>query len=127
MITYKILFCKGSRRIQGIKLNVSQIRDLELEDNTFKKVSNLRYLIFYSSIYNGSSHVHLPNGLHFLPDKLRYLQWYGFPLKSLPSTLSPTKLVKLSMHNSRLRKLWDGVQVCINLFAFHVFHTIETC
>ncbi|XP_028752097.1 disease resistance-like protein DSC1 [Neltuma alba] len=97
----------GSKRVEGIKLDVSQIRDLYLEADIFKKMPNMRFLKLYSD--SGSSHVHLPEGLKFLSNKMRYLEWCGFPLKSLPSTLCPEKLVKLCMPNSHLQKLWNGV------------------
>ena len=111
-----------------MKLNVYRIKDLHLKADIFKKNVNMRYLKFYSDAFvDHPSHVHLPQGLKFFPNKLRYLEWYGFPHKSIPSTFSPEKLVKLSMQNSDLQKLWDGVQVCMNLFVFHVFQSIGTC
>ncbi|KAI9119826.1 hypothetical protein K1719_009215 [Acacia pycnantha] len=100
----------GSRKVEGIKLDISEIRDIHLEADVFLKMPNLRYLNFHSSFNLGSSHVHLPKGLKFLPNKVRYLEWHRFPLKSLPSTFCPKKLVKLSMPNRHLQKLWNGVQ-----------------
>ncbi|XP_028785148.1 TMV resistance protein N-like isoform X2 [Neltuma alba] len=104
---------KGSKKIEGIRLDVSQIKDLHLEADIFKKMPNMRFLKFYSG--SGSSHVHLPKGLKFLPNKIRYLEWYGFLPKALPSTFCPAQLVKLCMRNSHLQKLWSGVQdfVCL--------------
>ncbi|XP_028785152.1 disease resistance protein RML1B-like [Neltuma alba] len=103
----------GSKKVEGIKLDVSQIKDLHLGADIFKKMPNMRILKFYSRW--GPSHVHLPEGLRFLPNKMRYLEWYGFPLKSLPSTFCPEKLVKLSMRNSHLQKLWNGVHDFVSL------------
>ncbi|XP_054782149.1 disease resistance protein RML1B-like [Prosopis cineraria] len=105
----------GTNKVEGIQLDVTQIRDLHLEADIFKKMHNIRFLKFYSRFDCDSSHVHLPDGLKFLPNKIRYLEWYGFPLKSLPSTFCPEKIVKLFMPNSRLQKLWDGVQDFSNL------------
>ncbi|GAU23774.1 hypothetical protein TSUD_142660 [Trifolium subterraneum] len=59
--------------------------------------------------------VYFPNGLEWLSDKLRYLTWDGYCLESLPSIFCAEKLVKLDMPNSKLKKLWDGVQNFVNL------------
>ncbi|XP_028785154.1 putative disease resistance protein At4g11170 [Neltuma alba] len=110
---------RGSKKVEGIMLDVSQIKDVHLEADIFKKMPNIRYLKFYSNSYSpfhtSSSHVHLPEGLKFLPNKLRYLEWYGFPLKSLPSTFCPEKLVELRMRDSHLQKLWNGVHDFVSL------------
>ncbi|KAK4269101.1 hypothetical protein QN277_022304 [Acacia crassicarpa] len=103
----------GSSKVEGIKLNVSEIRDIYLKADVFKKMRKLRYFNFHSN--SGPSHVHLPKGLKFLPKTVRYLEWCSFPLKSLPSTFCPKKLVKLYMRNSHLQKLWNGVQDVANL------------
>ncbi|KAK4269098.1 hypothetical protein QN277_022301 [Acacia crassicarpa] len=105
----------GSRKVEGIQLDVSEIRDIYLEADVFKKMPNLRYIKFHSRFNLGSSHVHLPKGLKFLPNKVRYLEWYRFPLKSLPSTFCAEKLVKLYMPKSHLQKLWNGVQDLVSL------------
>ncbi|KAI9119841.1 hypothetical protein K1719_009230 [Acacia pycnantha] len=105
----------GSNKVEGIKLDVSEIRDIHLEDDVFKKMPNLRYLKFHSSFNCGSNHVHLPKGLKFLPNKMRYLEWYGFPHKNLPTTFCAQKLVKLYMPYSVLQKLWKGVQDFVSL------------
>ncbi|KAI9119782.1 hypothetical protein K1719_009171 [Acacia pycnantha] len=105
----------GSSKVEGIQLDVSEIRDIHLEADVFQKMSNIRYLKFHSRFNPGSSHVHLPKGLKFLPNKVRYLEWYRFPLQSLPSTFCPKKLVKLFMPNSHLQKLWNGVQDLVSL------------
>jgi hypothetical protein len=78
-----------------------------LSSDSFRSMINLRYLYI-------TYRVHFPKGLEWLSDKLRYLHWDAFPLKSLPSTFCAEKLVVLRMANSKLRKLWDGVQVHIN-------------
>ncbi|XP_054803628.1 disease resistance protein RPV1-like isoform X2 [Prosopis cineraria] len=107
---YNILaYDTGTNKVQGIKLNVSQIRDVHLEANIFRKMPNVRYLKFYSTSNNSSSHVHLPKGLKCLPNQIRYLEWCRFPLKSMPSTFCPEKLVELHMPNSHVIKLWNGV------------------
>jgi hypothetical protein len=58
--------------------------------------------------------VHLLDGLEQLSDKLRHLYWNYFPLECLPSTFCTKNLVILGIRHSKLKKLWDGIQVLIN-------------
>ncbi|KAI9119925.1 hypothetical protein K1719_009314 [Acacia pycnantha] len=106
---------RGSEAIQGISLNMSQIRDLQLSADTFKKMTKLRFLKFYSSWDQRLCPVNLPSGFDSFSESLRYLQWDNFPLQSLPLSLCAETLVKLYMPNSHLKKLWDGVQNLVNL------------
>uniref|UniRef100_A0A3N7I929 Uncharacterized protein n=1 Tax=Populus trichocarpa TaxID=3694 RepID=A0A3N7I929_POPTR len=60
--------------------------------------------------------MHLPpTGLEYLPNKLRYLQWNGFPSKSLPPSFCAEHLVELDLRKSKLVKLWTGVKDVGNL------------
>ncbi|WJX38945.1 non-specific serine/threonine protein kinase [Trifolium repens] len=101
---------KGTEVVEVISFNIntSKTEDLSLSSDSFRSMINLRYLYI-------TYHVHFPKGLEWLSDKLRYLHWDAFPLKSLPSTFCAEKLVVLRMANSKLRKLWDGVQNLDNL------------
>ncbi|XP_013613091.1 PREDICTED: disease resistance protein TAO1-like isoform X1 [Brassica oleracea var. oleracea] len=76
----------------------------------FEGLSNLKLLNFYDLAYNGETRMHLPDGLSYLPRKLRSLRWDGYPLKSMPSRFHPEFLVEFCMSNSHLQKLWNGVQ-----------------
>lgn len=80
-------------------------------DRAFEGFSNLKLLNFYDLSYDGETRVHLPNGLAYLPRKLRYLRWDGYPSKSMPSRFYPEFLAELCMSNSHLEKLWDIIQV----------------
>ncbi|GAU48619.1 hypothetical protein TSUD_133500 [Trifolium subterraneum] len=89
-------------------------------------MSEMRFLKFYYGKCNVTSNRYLPDGLDSLSDKLRYLEWHRYCLKSLPSKFSAKLLVELSMPYSNLQKLWDGVQKlkmidlhnCDNLVGF---------
>ncbi|XP_028778378.1 disease resistance protein RML1A-like [Neltuma alba] len=105
----------GTDAIEGIVLDLSKIRHLHLSIDTFKKMSNLRFLKFYSPADRRYCKVDLSSGLQLLSERLRYLQWDGYPLESLPSSFCPEKLVVLRMPNSQVKKLWDGVQDFVNL------------
>ncbi|KAI9071234.1 hypothetical protein K1719_046797 [Acacia pycnantha] len=106
---------RGSDPIQGISLDLSQIGDLQLSADTFKKMTNLRFLKFYSSWGQRSCTVNLPSGLDSFSKSLSYLQWDNFPSESLPLSFCAEKLVTLRMPNSHIKKLWDGVQNLVNL------------
>lgn len=91
-------------------MDVSQIRGMKLSSDIFAKMISLRFLRFYSR-WGERCNVSLPAGLESLSNKLRYLHWSAYPLESLPSTFSPEKLVELSMPNSHVQRLREGVQV----------------
>ncbi|GMN55700.1 hypothetical protein TIFTF001_024817 [Ficus carica] len=61
-------------------------------------------------IHDCTKKLNLPQGLQYLPDELRYLCWENYPLRSLPQNFIPEKLVELLLEDSKLEKLWDGVQ-----------------
>ncbi|RZB97691.1 putative WRKY transcription factor 19 [Glycine soja] len=105
----------GTDAIEGIMLDMSQIRELHLSADIFKKMAKLRLLKFYSPFNGRSCKMHLPTGLESLPHKLRYLHWNEYPLMSLPSTFSGEMLVQLRMPRSHVKKLWDGLQDFVNL------------
>ncbi|RDX96744.1 putative disease resistance protein, partial [Mucuna pruriens] len=105
----------GTDAIEGIMLDVSQIRELHLSADIFKKMAKLRLLKFYSPFTGRSCNMHFPAVLESFPPKLRYLHWNDYPLMSLPSTFSPEMLVQLRMWHSHVKKLWDGLQDFANL------------
>ncbi|MED6119001.1 hypothetical protein PIB30_007891 [Stylosanthes scabra] len=59
--------------------------------------------------------VYVSSTLESFPNELRYLEWSGCPVKSLPPAFRAEKLVELSMPRSKVSKLWDGVQDLVNL------------
>ncbi|KAJ1420309.1 Leucine-rich repeat 3 [Sesbania bispinosa] len=78
---------------------------------------NLRILVFkdFNGNFRRINSVYLPMGLHSLPKNLRYFGWDGYPLKFLPPTFCPEMLVELSLQDSNVEKLWNGVQNLPNL------------
>ncbi|MED6197459.1 hypothetical protein PIB30_056670 [Stylosanthes scabra] len=115
---YKVLNNnKGTDSVEGIVLDLYKInRDLHLDADTFKKMPNIRFLKFYYSWgHEKSANVSVSSTLETFPNELRYLEWSGYPLKSLPPSFCAEKLVELSMPDSQVSKLWDGVQDLVNL------------
>ncbi|KAL5577263.1 hypothetical protein UlMin_018962 [Ulmus minor] len=106
---------KVSAMVEGILLDVSKIKGLNLSPAVFRKAYNLRLLKIHSSNTFNKSKLCLPQGLQSLPDALRLLYWQEYPFKSLPLSFDPEKLVELIMPNSQVEQLWDGIQHLPNL------------
>jgi hypothetical protein len=105
--------------VEAISFDSTEVEDLYLKSDSLRNMTNLRYLSIYN-VSNGSTcNVYFPDGLEWLSDKLRYLKWDGYCLEYLPSTFCAEMLVELQMSNSKLKKLWDGVQVqtCFNILV----------
>ncbi|KAH9782269.1 ADP-ribosyl cyclase/cyclic ADP-ribose hydrolase [Citrus sinensis] len=105
----------GTEKIEGICLDMSKVKEIRLNPNTFTKMPKLRFLKFYSSSINGENKCKIS----YLQDsgfaEVKYLHWYGYPLKSLPSNLSAEKLVLLEVPDSDIEQLWDCVKHYSNL------------
>ncbi|KAL5577260.1 hypothetical protein UlMin_018959 [Ulmus minor] len=106
---------KVSAMVEGIFLDVSKIKGLNLSPAVFLEAYNLRLLKIQSSNTINKSKLCLPQGLQSLPDALRLLYWQEYPFKSLPLSFDPEKLVELQMPNSQVEQLWDGIQHLPNL------------
>nr|AXU93542.1 RPP4/RPP5-like protein [Arabidopsis thaliana] len=92
----------GTVTLLGIRLPPKKFlttRPSLIDEESFKGMRNLQFLDYYGD---------LPQSLVYLPLKLRLLEWYNCPLKSLPSTFKAEYLVKLIMKYSKLEKLWEG-------------------
>ncbi|KAK2651135.1 hypothetical protein Ddye_018624 [Dipteronia dyeriana] len=105
---------KGTDAVESISLDLSQINEMHLNSDAFKRIPSLRLLKFYSSRYSKgmkeNDMVQLCGDLEFLPDELRYLHWHRYPLRSLPSEFKPESLVDLQMHHSNVEHLWNESQ-----------------
>jgi hypothetical protein len=88
-------------------------RQIHLKSDAFAMMDDLRFLNFYGRPYSQDEiKVHLPpTSLEYLPNKLRYLGWVGFPSKALPPSFRAEHLVELLLCRSELVKLWTGVKV----------------
>ncbi|KFK22483.1 hypothetical protein AALP_AAs46524U000200 [Arabis alpina] len=104
----------GTNKVLGIHCNISEIDGpLSMNENSFKGMSNLRFLKIYkerSGPETGEVRLDLPEGLVFLPKKLRSLQWDEYPAECIPSTFKAEHLVELTMQRSKLKKLWERTQ-----------------
>ena len=89
-----------------------------LSAEVFSKMKNLRFLKIGCEEplpdINGG-HVQLPQGLIYLSNELRIIDWHGYPLKSMPTNFQPIKLVELRMRCSGIKKLWKEIMVRFSL------------
>ncbi|KAL9411646.1 hypothetical protein AB3S75_045282 [Citrus x aurantiifolia] len=102
----------GSEAIEGISLDMSKVKEICMHPNIFTKMHRLRFFKFYNSI-SGENRckVHHVRSMESLFNELRYFHWDGYPLKTLPSKISPEHLVSLEMPNSNIEQLWNDVQL----------------
>ncbi|XP_050254075.1 disease resistance protein RUN1-like isoform X5 [Quercus robur] len=102
----------GTEAVEGIMLE-DPIQKMEhLHAEAFSKMKNLRFLKignekFPQDFINGT--MQLPKSLNYLSDKLRIMEWHGYPFKSMPTSFEPNKLVELRMHCSCIKHLWKGI------------------
>ncbi|XP_052190823.1 disease resistance protein RPV1-like isoform X6 [Diospyros lotus] len=95
----------GTEAVETIILHSYGTKKISLSPDTFSKMIKLRLLQL--------SNVQLPNGLDYLSNDLRLLDWHRYPLKFLPSNFQPDSLVTLKMSNSRLEQPWNG-RMCLD-------------
>ncbi|KAK9200652.1 hypothetical protein WN944_015850 [Citrus x changshan-huyou] len=128
---------KGTDAIEGIFLDLSKIKGINLDPGAFKNMSSMRLLKFYvPKFYEikkvpsmsteeqlSYSKVQLPNGLDYLPKKLRYLHWDTYPLRTLPSNFKPKNLVELNLRFSKVEQLWEGEKEAFKLKSINLSHS----
>ncbi|CAA7041075.1 unnamed protein product [Microthlaspi erraticum] len=101
----------GTETVLGISLDMSEIDEqLYISEKSFVKMPNLQFLRLYNNFPDERVKVYVPHGLDYLPRKLSLLQWDLYPVKHMPYKFRPEFLVELTMRDSKLEKLWEGVQ-----------------
>ncbi|XP_019151936.1 PREDICTED: TMV resistance protein N-like [Ipomoea nil] len=114
-ISQLLIGSEGTENIQGIAFNLKVATDVKVSSEAFTHMAKLRLLKFHNA--NAS---HAPN---FLPGELRWLDWHGYPSKTLPATFQGQKLVCLKMQYSRVIQLWKGFKVLDNLKFMNLSHS----
>ncbi|KAL7215812.1 hypothetical protein ACSBR1_027877 [Camellia fascicularis] len=87
----------------------------ELRPKAFAKMSNLRFLKICC--------MHLSEELKYLSNKLRYVDWLGYPKKYMPSTFPPEHLVELHLTYSSIEQLWEGTMHLGKLRIMNLSHS----
>ncbi|XP_028755594.1 disease resistance-like protein DSC1 [Neltuma alba] len=84
---------KNNKGIKGIVLYASLFKDVQLNVDTFKNMTNLRVVKFYSPWHVRSYNKHHLTSFESFSDESGSLEWNGYPYKSLPLNFYPEKLV----------------------------------
>ncbi|KAL0017104.1 hypothetical protein SO802_004173 [Lithocarpus litseifolius] len=98
----------GTEFIEGMVINSPPHKE-ELNAEAFSKMKRLRLI----KICN----VQLPQGLNYLSNELRMMDWCDYPLKSMPISFRPTNLVELIMPRNCIEQLPTGFAICKRLHS----------
>lgn len=108
--------------------------ELLISEKGFDKMTNLKFLKFYTNSGDKQAKVHIPHGLDYLCHQLILLHWEGFPMRCMPSYFFPIYLVELTMIDSKLVVLWSGIQVHTEFslpakleFLFIYSYSVSSC
>ncbi|XP_061995458.1 TMV resistance protein N-like isoform X2 [Rosa rugosa] len=93
---------KGTDSIQGMVMELTELQEAHWKPEAFSNLSQLILL----HIRN----VDLPNGLTCLSNSLRFLEWTGYPLISLPQNFEAGELIELNLCHSNIEQLWKGTK-----------------
>ncbi|KAL6183565.1 hypothetical protein ACLB2K_044976 [Fragaria x ananassa] len=90
----------GSEAIEGLTLKMlTSDAKASFSTKAFSKMKRLRLLKL--------NHVQLSGGYKFFSNKLCWLCWHGFPLKSVPKDFSLQNVVAMDLQYSKLIHLWE--------------------
>ncbi|XP_006348979.2 TMV resistance protein N [Solanum tuberosum] len=85
-------------KIEGISLHLTNEEEVNFGGKAFMQMTSMRFLKFRNA--------YVCQGPEFLPDELRWLDWHGYPSKSLPNSFKGDQLVSLKLKKSRIIQLW---------------------
>ncbi|KAJ9676146.1 hypothetical protein PVL29_024913 [Vitis rotundifolia] len=99
----------GTEKVEVINFTLSGLKEIQFTTAAFAKMTKLRVLIINKP--QMQCEVLISDDFKFHYDELRYLAWYDYPLKLLPSDFECKNLVSFRMPNSHLTQLWEGNKV----------------
>ncbi|KAH9725407.1 ADP-ribosyl cyclase/cyclic ADP-ribose hydrolase [Citrus sinensis] len=108
----------GSEVVEGIIVDAYFLENegyLSAGAKAFSQMTNLRLLKI--------DNLQLPEGLEYLSNKLRLLDWHRYPLKSLPSNFQLEKTVEFNMCYSRIEELWNEIKYLNMLKVMKLSHS----
>nr|AAP44392.1 nematode resistance-like protein [Solanum tuberosum] len=88
----------GTDKNEGMSLHLTNEEEVNFGGKAFMQMTRLRFLKFRNA--------YVCQGPEFLPDELRWLDWHGYPSKSLPNSFKGDQLVGLKLKKSRIIQLW---------------------
>ncbi|KAL1362167.1 hypothetical protein AAHE18_03G060100 [Arachis hypogaea] len=112
---------KAAENLEAIVLPRFHQNREEMSERTTLRVealSQMRHLKLL--ILREANFLGCPN---FLSNELGYLDWKDYPFTCLPSSFQPNKLVKLILHYSNIKELWEGIKDLHNLTYLELCHS----
>ncbi|PWA97045.1 TMV resistance protein N [Artemisia annua] len=108
----------GTDSVRSIQLGYTYPDEMEevmeeeatVQLEAFKKMSNLRFIKLHNSKLHWSSSSNDDMSACFSFKHVKYLEWEGFPCKSLDN-IDMGNVVVIKLRHSKLEKLWEGVKV----------------
>ncbi|CAL5402656.1 unnamed protein product [Camellia sinensis] len=123
--THVLMENTGTKKVEGIVMEYLDLRsrdpkdiglkELKLRPKAFAKMSNLRILKICC--------MYISENLKYLSNKLRYLDWCEYPMKYMPSTFQPERLVELHLKYSNIEQLWEGTMHLDTLRIMNLSHS----
>ncbi|KAH0910099.1 hypothetical protein HID58_033420, partial [Brassica napus] len=103
---------EGRDKVRGVVIDMSEMKEMALDNELFVGMSSLRYLKVYNSRYpiecKAYCKLNVPDGFEFPLDNIvRYLDWVKFPGKVLPSDFDPKNLIDLRLRYSSITSVWN--------------------
>ncbi|CAN1335135.1 Disease resistance protein TAO1 [Linum perenne] len=106
------------RTTEGISLDLSKAKEMYLEANAFDGMDSLTFLKFWYNYSADNKRIRMSHGrINSLPNGLRWLEWHGYPLKSLPSKFYPQHIVHLIISDSPIQRCWEVQPQLVNLMV----------
>ncbi|XP_062007142.1 disease resistance protein RPV1-like isoform X2 [Rosa rugosa] len=94
----------GTDQVKGIMIRLPRREVICLSDKCFSNMKNLKFFINCNASLSGD--------VDHLPNELRFLDWPGCHLQSLPFNSNRKKLDVLNMPYSLIRQLGEGFKIC---------------
>ncbi|KAL6289040.1 hypothetical protein ACE6H2_006550 [Prunus campanulata] len=86
----------GTRNIKGIMVKFPELAEITLNPECFRNMVNLQIFI--------NCNASLCGHINYLPNALRWIDWNGYQLQSLPSEFDPIHLAVFNMPGSSIRR-----------------------
>ncbi|XP_021803325.1 TMV resistance protein N-like [Prunus avium] len=106
----------GTRNIKGIMVKLPKAAKITLNPECFRNMVNLKIFINHNASLCGD--------INYLPNVLRWIDWDGYQLQSLPPNFQGNHLVKFKMSRSHIRQL-EGFKVCIQKILRKSYDALE--
>ncbi|KAK7313173.1 hypothetical protein VNO77_37654 [Canavalia gladiata] len=111
----KISGFTGTDYLEGLSLKLPKEYAIRFNTRAFEKMKKLRLLQFDNVQFDGD--------FKYLPRKLTWLRWRGFPLKRIPAEFLLTHLAVIELKYSNLKQLWEKSQMLVNLKVLKLSHS----